>query len=312
MPAISATSGWTTRMSKFIGSAPGQGGAAAFAVIAGRRYRRARRISSAQRSRIGRISSALGRGQADDDAGHAAIAPAPQPVRFLGGAEHRHRQRIADPGRPRPPSAGTAAGTRSRPGIAAGSHAESSRRRSGSRAARHAGRRRRPGPAGRASAPASARSSSARNRPARRGIRPRLSVQISFIASTRSRISLKRVLNAVPWSAISSAFQPPPTPNRNRPPETWSIEATSFAVWIGSRWATRHTPVPSFSARRHRGRRGQRHERVHHLIIFLRQLAALRERRLARDRDVRMLRRPNRFEAARLEPRARIRPAAIE
>src|SRR5258708_10320827 len=70
-------------------------------------------------------------------------------------------------------------------------------------------------------------------------------VQISFIASTRSRISLKRVLNSVPWSAISSAFQPPPTPNRNRPPETWSSEATSFAVWIVSRCTTRQTPVPS-------------------------------------------------------------------
>ncbi len=36
-------------------------------------------------------------------------------------------------------------------------------------------------------------------------------------------------------------------PNKNRPPETWSIEATSFAVWIVSRWMTRHTPVPTFN-----------------------------------------------------------------
>jgi hypothetical protein len=72
-------------------------------------------------------------------------------------------------------------------------------------------------------------------------------VQISFIAAMRSRINLKRVLNAVPWSSISSAFHPPPIPNRNRPPEIWSIEATSFAVWIGSRCATRHTPVPIFN-----------------------------------------------------------------
>ena len=36
-------------------------------------------------------------------------------------------------------------------------------------------------------------------------------------------------------------------PNTNRPPETWSIEATSFAVWIGSRCAIRQTPVASFS-----------------------------------------------------------------
>ena len=55
------------------------------------------------------------------------------------------------------------------------------------------------------------------------------------------------MVNAVPWSSISSAFQPPPMPNRKRPPETWSIEATSLAVWIGSRWFTRQTPVPTFS-----------------------------------------------------------------
>ena len=62
-----------------------------------------------------------------------------------------------------------------------------------------------------------------------------LLVQIACIASTRSRTSLARVANTVPWSSISSAFQPMPMPNRNRPPETWSIEATSLAVWIVSR-----------------------------------------------------------------------------
>ena len=36
-------------------------------------------------------------------------------------------------------------------------------------------------------------------------------------------------------------------PKMNRPPDTWSIEATSFAVWIVSRWITRQTPVASFS-----------------------------------------------------------------
>ena len=34
-------------------------------------------------------------------------------------------------------------------------------------------------------------------------------------------------------------------PNRKRPFESWSIEATSLAVWIGSRCATRQTPVPT-------------------------------------------------------------------
>ena len=51
----------------------------------------------------------------------------------------------------------------------------------------------------------------------------------------------------MPWFSISSSFQPLPMPNRKRPPETWSIEATSFAVWIGSRCVTRQTPVPTFS-----------------------------------------------------------------
>ena len=51
----------------------------------------------------------------------------------------------------------------------------------------------------------------------------------------------------VPWSSISSWFQPPPIPNRKRPPDTWSSEAASFAVWIVSRWITRQTPVPTFS-----------------------------------------------------------------
>ena len=60
------------------------------------------------------------------------------------------------------------------------------------------------------------------------------------VASICSRIRLKRVAKTVPWSSISSAFQPPPMPNRNRPPDIWSIEATCLAVWIVSRWITRH------------------------------------------------------------------------
>jgi len=36
-------------------------------------------------------------------------------------------------------------------------------------------------------------------------------------------------------------------PNRNRPSETWSIVATSLAVWIVSRWITKHTPVATFN-----------------------------------------------------------------
>src|SRR5260370_489848 len=60
----------------------------------------------------------------------------------------------------------------------------------------------------------------------------------------RSRTSLCRVSKAVPWFSISSWFQPLPTPNRKRPPDSWSIDDTSLAVWIGSRWVPRQTPVP--------------------------------------------------------------------
>ena len=73
------------------------------------------------------------------------------------------------------------------------------------------------------------------------------SVQIAFIASICSRIFCMRVAKAVPWSSISSWFQPPPIPNKKRPPDTWSIEATSFAVWIVSRWITSAMPVPILS-----------------------------------------------------------------
>ena len=54
----------------------------------------------------------------------------------------------------------------------------------------------------------------------------------------------KRLEGSVPSLAISSAFQPAPTPNRNRPPDNRSTEATSLAVTIGSRSITRQMPVP--------------------------------------------------------------------
>src|SRR4029077_7642846 len=73
-----------------------------------------------------------------------------------------------------------------------------------------------------------------------------LLVQIARMASMRSRITLLRFLTPVPWLAISSAFQPAPTPKMNRPFEIWSTEATDLAVWIGSRCGTRQTTVAIF------------------------------------------------------------------
>ena len=67
---------------------------------------------------------------------------------------------------------------------------------------------------------------------------------MALICSAMRRM---RVVGLVPWSAISSRFQPPPTPKRKRPPERWSRLATSLAVWIGSRSITRQMPVATCS-----------------------------------------------------------------
>ena len=55
----------------------------------------------------------------------------------------------------------------------------------------------------------------------------------------------KRLRGSVPWSRISSRFQPPPTPNSKRPPDSTSSDATSLAVVIGSRSTIRQMPVPT-------------------------------------------------------------------
>ncbi len=48
----------------------------------------------------------------------------------------------------------------------------------------------------------------------------------------------------VPWSSISSRFQPPPMPKITRPFERASRLATSLARVIGSRSMTRQMPLP--------------------------------------------------------------------
>jgi hypothetical protein len=73
------------------------------------------------------------------------------------------------------------------------------------------------------------------------------SVQIFFMARTRSCSTRQRVRKSVPWSSISSAFHPAPMPKRTRPLERKSRLATSFAVTIGSRSITRQMPVATFS-----------------------------------------------------------------
>src|SRR3989454_10229326 len=72
-------------------------------------------------------------------------------------------------------------------------------------------------------------------------------VQISYMASTRSRSRRQRDFHAVPWFSISSAFQPPPMPNSTRPPDRRSRVATSLAGAIGSRSMAGQMPGPSLS-----------------------------------------------------------------
>src|SRR5512139_871783 len=58
---------------------------------------------------------------------------------------------------------------------------------------------------------------------------------------------------------------------------------------------------------RDRGRRRQRHEGVHGVVVLLGQLTPARPFRLARQRNVRVLGRPHRFEAAFLQGRRELR-----
>src|SRR5262245_39279649 len=91
-------------------------------------------------------------------------------------------------------------------------------------------------------------------------------------------------------------------PNRKRPFETWSSEATSFAVWIVSRWDHQADGGAELEARRDRRRGAQRDERVHHVEIFLGQRRLTHwVRETASDRYVRMLGYPQRVEAALFE-----------
>ena len=62
---------------------------------------------------------------------------------------------------------------------------------------------------------------------------------------TCSRIRRARVRGSTPWLAISSRFQPSPTPSSNRPSLIRARLATALASTIGSCWQTSDTAVPS-------------------------------------------------------------------
>ena len=78
-----------------------------------------------------------------------------------------------------------------------------------------------------------------------------------------------------------------PRRNRNRPCDTRSSDATSLAVWIGSRCGTSAIPVPRTSVGGDRRRR-QRHKRIQRAVIC-RNRAAAWIGGLGVDRDVRVL-----------------------
>ena len=65
-----------------------------------------------------------------------------------------------------------------------------------------------------------------------------------FIANTVSRTWARLERGSTPWFSISSSFQPTPMPNRKRPLDTRSREATDLANVIGWCCATRQIPVP--------------------------------------------------------------------
>ena len=153
--------------------------------------------------------------QREGDTIDADLLGEAQPGNVLRHAEDGDQTRRGR-GRLPSPSRGTGRSARGRRPSPIGRREGSSRRRRRSPGARRRESRRRRLWAGAASAPAWAIGSSSRSSRIRRHIRAPFRPD-ARIASIRSRPSLWRVLNTVPWFSISNRFQPLPTPNRNRP-----------------------------------------------------------------------------------------------
>src|SRR6478735_536301 len=96
-------------------------------------------------------------------------------------------------------------------------------------------------------------------------------------------------------------------PNRKRPFDTWSSEATSFAVWIVSRRITKQIAVPSLSRLVTAAAALNVTERIHHIeILFGERRFAERMGEPASHRHVRVFRHPQRLKAALLQRRRQI------
>ena len=132
-------------------------------------------------------------------------------------------------------------------------------------------------------------------------------VQISFMASTRSRMIEKRRRGSVPWLRISSRFQPPPTPNSNAAAgdevERGDLLGRDDRVALDDQADAGTDPQPLGRLRDG----GKRHERVERVPVLLRQAAAAWVRRVAADRDVGVLGEQQRLEAGVLRGAAKLR-----
>ena len=122
-------------------------------------------------------------------------------------------------------------------------------------------------------------------------------VQISFMARMRSRMSAKRRFGSVPWLAHLLAV-PAAADAELEAPAGEEVERGDL-LGGGDRVALDDQADAGADPQLRRGLRdgGQRHERVVRVPVLLRQLAAARVRRVAGDRDVRVLGEEQRLEA---------------
>ena len=173
---------------------------------------------------------------------------------------------------------------------------ETSRRRTRARGRARAGRCRRPTPAA-GSAPAWATTRCDRSRRTRRGRRPRRWVQISRMASTRSRMTAKRAGRV--GAVVAHLLEVPAGPDAE-------LEAPAGEVVERGRLVGEHDRVAlddqrdagaDAQALGRGGDRAERDERVERVRVLARQLVAARPRALAAGRDVRVLGDEDRVEA---------------
>ena len=121
-----------------------------------------------------------------------------------------------------------------------------------------------------------------RSRRSGRGTPPRRAVQMAFMASTRSHMIETRYRGSTRWLAISSRFQPAPTPTMTRPTENWSRLEICLASTIGSWSGTTRVLMPRRIRRVTEAMAARLIKRVVEMAELLGQLAARGVGRLRR------------------------------